>query len=119
MEPFLIAPMIAAIIWTAFSLYKDIKKEKSKFKNGEYIPEETGTLSERLFHKNKKDEKEECDLEIENTEYEEIEEVEETEGTEESEPQEPNSDTDEIDFVNQTENDTDDFLKKIKKRRNY
>lgn len=126
MEPFFLLPFFAAIVWTAYTLYKDYKKEKAKFKNGMYVPDEPTSLSERLFKKNTDKnvfsvddecENNEIDDEVigeddaeENDEYENINKTQEDGGEEINEA---------LSSDNLDNTQSNNFLDKIKKRRTY
>lgn len=126
MEPFFLLPFFAAIAWTAYTLYKDCKKEKAKFKNGMYVPDEPTSLSERLFKKNTDEnvfgvddeyKNNEIDDEVigeddaeENDEYENIDKIQEDGGEEINEA---------LSSDNLDNAQSNNFLDKIKKRRTY
>lgn len=126
MEPFFLLPFFAAIIWTAYTLYKDFKKEKAKFKNGVYVPDEPTSLSERLLKKNTNKDAFDVDSEYENNEIddevigeddaEENDEYENIDKTQEDGGEEINEalSSDNLDNIQ-----SNNFLDKIKKRRTY
>lgn len=127
MEPLFLLPFFAAIIWTAYTLYKDFKKEKAKFKNGVYVPDEPTSLSERLFKKNTNKDAFDVDSEYENNEIDDetidteniIEDNEECESIDET-SEYNREEVDEVTSSDVLDNaQSNNFLDKIKKRRTY